>query len=319
MGKKVLVAKPFYKKFSPTGYRMLLDRGYDVVTTDLDRDYFLEELIPLVGDIDGCIANCEPWGEEALSAAPKLKILARYGVGMNSVDTEAARRHGVMCTNCPGINANPVAEHVMAMLLGALRDLPNLNESTKKGLWKTGIFRELTGATVGILGFGFIGQLVAKKLTGFDCRVLAYDIAPNYDAAAKTGVTFTGFEELLSQSDFIIILVPLVPDTFEMINRETLKISKPGAVFVSDARGEVVDEEAMYEALVSGQISYFATDVFVHEPATPENTPLLTLPNVIATPHNGAETYENGERCGILTAQQIIDALEGREPAHRRV
>ena len=319
MGKKVLVAKPFYKKFSPTGYRMLLDRGYDVVTTDLDRDYFLEELIPLVGDIDGCIANCEPWGEEALSAAPKLKILARYGVGMNSVDTEAARRHGVMCTNCPGINANPVAEHVMAMLLGALRDLPNLNESTKKGLWKTGIFRALTGATVGILGFGFIGQLVAKKLTGFDCRVLAYDIAPNYEAAAKTGVTFTGFEELLSQSDFIIILVPLVPDTFEMINRETLKISKPGAVFVSDARGEVVDEEAMYEALVSGQVSYFATDVFVHEPATPENTPLLTLPNVIATPHNGAETYENGERCGILTAQQIIDALEGREPAHRRV
>ena len=319
MGKKVLVAKPFYKKFSPTGYRMLLDRGYDVVTTDLDRDYFLEELIPLVGDIDGCIANCELWGEEALSAAPKLKILARYGVGMNSVDTEAARRHGVMCTNCPGINANPVAEHVMAMLLGALRDLPNLNESTKKGLWKTGIFRELTGATVGILGFGFIGQLVAKKLTGFDCHVLAYDIAPNYDAAAKTGVTFAGFEELLSQSDFIIILVPLVPDTFEMINRETLKISKPGAVFVSDARGEVVDEEAMYEALVSGQVSYFATDVFVHEPATPENTPLLTLPNVIATPHNGAETYENGERCGILTAQQIIDALEGREPAHRRV
>ena len=319
MGKKVLVAKPFYKKFSPTGYRMLLDRGYDVVTTDLDRDYFLDELIPLVGDIDGCIANCEPWGEEALSAAPKLKILARYGVGMNSVDTEAARRHGVMCTNCPGINANPVAEHVMAMLLGALRDLPNLNESTKKGLWKTGIFRELTGATVGILGFGFIGQLVAKKLTGFDCRVLAYDIAPNYKAAAKTGVTFTGFEELLSQSDYIIILVPLVPDTFEMINRETLKISKPGAVFVSDARGEVVDEEAMYEALVSGQVSYFATDVFVHEPATPENTPLLTLPNVIATPHNGAETYENGERCGILTAQQIIDALEGREPAHRRV
>ena len=237
---------------------------------------------------------------------------------MNSVDTEAARRHGVMCTNCPGINANPVAEHVMAMLLGALRDLPNLNESTKKGLWKTGIFRELTGATVGILGFGFIGQLVAKKLTGFDCRVLAYDIAPNYEAAAKTGVTFTGFEELLSQSDYIIILVPLVPDTFEMINRETLKISKPGAVFVSDARGEVVDEEAMYEALVSGQVSYFATDVFVHEPATPENTPLLTLPNVIATPHNGAETYENGERCGILTAQQIIDALEGREPAHRQ-
>ncbi|MBO7727691.1 MAG: phosphoglycerate dehydrogenase [Oscillospiraceae bacterium] len=319
MAKKVLIAKPFYQKFSPTGYRMLQEKGYEIVSTELDRDYFLDELIPLVGDIDGCIANCEPWGEEALSAAPKLKILARYGTGMNSVDTEAVRRHGVMCTNCPGINANPVAEHVMAMLLGALRDLPNLSDSTKKGLWKTGIFRELTGATVGIVGFGFIGQLVAKKLMGFDCRVLAYDIAPNQEAAEKTGVTFTGFEELLAHSDFIILLVPLVPDTFEMINSETLRITKPGAVFVSDARGEVVDEAAMYEALVSGQVSYFATDVFVHEPATPENTPLLTLPNVIATPHNGAETYENGERCGILTAQQIIDALEGREPAHRQV
>ena len=319
MAKKVLIAKPFYQKFSPTGYRMLQEKGYEIVSTELDRDYFLDELIPLVGDIDGCIANCEPWGEEALSAAPKLKILARYGTGMNSVDTEAVRRHGVMCTNCPGINANPVAEHVMAMLLGALRDLPNLSDSTKKGLWKTGIYRELTGATVGIVGFGFIGQLVAKKLMGFDCRVLAYDIAPNQEAAEKTGVTFTGFEELLAHSDFIILLVPLVPDTFEMINSETLRITKPGAVFVSDARGEVVDEAAMYEALVSGQVSYFATDVFVHEPATPENTPLLTLPNVIATPHNGAETYENGERCGILTAQQIIDALEGREPAHRQV
>ena len=319
MAKKVLIAKPFYQKFSPTGYRMLQEKGYEIVSTELDRDYFLDELIPLVGDIDGCIANCEPWGEEALSAAPKLKILARYGTGMNSVDTEAVRRHGVMCTNCPGINANPVAEHVMAMLLGALRDLPNLSDSTKKGLWKTGIFRELTGATVGIVGFGFIGQLVAKKLMGFDCRVLAYDIAPNQEAAEKTGVTFTGFEELLAHSDFIILLVPLVPDTFEMINSETLRITKPGAVFVSDARGEIVDEAAMYEALVSGQVSYFATDVFVHEPATPENTPLLTLPNVIATPHNGAETYENGERCGILTAQQIIDALEGREPAHRQV
>ena len=319
MRKKVLVAKPFYKKFSPTGYQMLLDQGYDVVTTELDRDYFLEELIPLVGDIDGCIANCEPWGEEALSAAPNLKILARYGTGMNSVDTEAVRRHGVICTNCPGINANPVAEHVMAMLLGALRDLPNLSDSTKKGLWKTGIFRELTGATVGILGFGFIGQLVAKKLIGFDCRVIACDIAPNYEAAEKYRVTFTGFEELLAQSDYIIVLVPLVPDTVEMINKESLRKTKPGVVFVSDARGEVVDESAMFEALLSGQVSYFATDVFVHEPATPENTPLLRLPNVIATPHNGAETYENGERCGILTARQIIDALEGREPAHRQV
>ena len=158
-----------------------------------------------------------------------------------------------------------------------------------------------------------------QKLTGFDCHVLAYDVMPNKEVAAKYNVEFTSFEDLMARSDTICILVPLLPSTENMINRETLKLTKPGVIFVTDARGEVVDEEAMYEALTSGQVGYFASDVFVHEPATPENTPLLTLPNVIATSHNGAESYENLENCGIMTAQQIIDALEGREPINRRV
>ena len=317
--KKVLIAKPNYRKFSPTGYKMLLDKGYDVVATDLDRDYFLEELLPLVGDIDACIANCEPWGEEAMSAAPKVKILARYGTGMNSVDTEAAKRHGIIVTNCPGVNANSVAEHIMMLLLAGLRDLPRMNEMTKEGQWKNLNFHEVTGKTVGILGFGFIGKLVAKKLTGFDCRTIAYDVVHDEETAAKYNVEFKSFEELMAESDIICILVPLLPSTENMINRESLKLCKKGVVIVTDARGEVVDEEAMYEALTSGQVGFFASDVFVHEPATPENTPLLTLPNVIATSHNGAESYENLENCGIMTAQQIIDALEGREPVNRRV
>ena len=317
--KKVLIAKPNYRKFSPTGYRMLLEKGYDVVATDLDRDYFLEELLPLVGDIDGCIANCEPWGEKAMSAAPKLKILARYGTGMNSVDTEAARRHSIIVTNCPGVNANSVAEHVLMLILAAVRDLPRQNAMTREGQWKNLNFHEITGKTVGILGFGHIGKLVAKKLTGFDCRTIACDIAEDREAAEKYNVEFRSFKELMAESDIICILVPLLPSTENMINRESLKLCKKGVVIVTDARGEVVDEEAMAEALRSGQVGFFASDVFVHEPATPENTLLLTLPNVIATSHNGAESFENLESCGIMTARQIIDALEGREPVNRRV
>lgn len=317
--KKVLVAKPSFKKFCLTGYKMLLDKGYDVVCTDLDRDYYLEELLPMVGDIDACIANCEPWGEEAMSAAPNVKILARYGTGMNSVDTDAAKRHGIMVTNCPGVNANPVAEHIIMFILAALRDLPRMNAMTREGQWKNLNFHEVSGKTVGILGFGHIGKLVAKKLTGFDCRTIAYDVMPDQEAAAKYNVEFKSFEELMAESDIICILVPLLPSTENMINRESLKLCKRGVVFVTDARGEVVDEEAMYEALTSGQVAFFASDVFVHEPATPENTPLLTLPNVIATSHNGSESYENLENCGIMTASQIIDALEGREPINRRV
>jgi D-3-phosphoglycerate dehydrogenase len=289
------------------------------VCTDLDRDYFLEELLPMVGDIDGCIANCEPWGEEAMSAAPKVKILARYGTGMNSVDTEAAKRHGIIVTNCPGVNANSVAEHIMTLMLAGVRNLPKMNDMTKEGQWINLNFHEITGKTVGILGFGFIGKLVARKLTGFDCRTIAYDVVHDDETAAKYNVEFKSFEELMAESDIICILVPLLPSTENMINRESLKLCKKGVVFVTDARGEVVDEEAMYDALVSGQVGFFASDVFVHEPATPENTPLLTLPNVIATSHNGAESYENLENCGIMTAQQIIDALEGREPVNRRV
>ena len=123
----------------------------------------------------------------------------------------------------------------------------------------------------------------------------------------------------MKESDVVCILVPLLPSTENMINRESLALCKDGVIFVTDARGEGVDEEAMYEALTRGKVGFFASDVFVHEPATPENTPLLSLPNVIATSHNGAESYENLENCGIMTAQQIIDALEGREPQFRRV
>ena len=319
MAKKVLVAKPFFRIYCKTGYQMLLDKGYDVVCTDLDRDYFLEELIPLVGDIDACVANCEPWGEEALSAAPKVKILARYGTGMNSVDTEACKRHGVMCTNMPGTNANPVAEHIITLMLAAMRDLINLDKDTKDGKWLVHTGTEMINTTVGIVGFGYIGQLVARKLQGFDCKVLAYDVYPNYEVAEQYNVTFTDFDDLLAKSDFVAILVPLLDSTFEMFNAESLAKCKDGVIIVSDARGEVVNEPAMYDALKSGKVRFFASDVFVHEPATRENTPLLTLPNVIATPHNGSETVENGERCGILAAQQIIDTLEGREPQHRRV
>lgn len=319
MAKKVLVAKPLYQKFSPTGYKMLVDAGYDVVCTDLLRDYNREELLPLIGDIDGCVANCEPWTAEAIAAAPKLKVLARYGTGMNSVDTEAAKARGIVCTNCPGVNANPVAEHIMMFILAALRDLPRMNDMTRNGIWENLNFHEVKGKTVGIIGFGYIGKLVAKKLTGFDCKVISYDVYPDYETAEKYNVTFTSFEELMSTSDIICILVPLLPSTENMINRESLALTKPGVVFVTDARGEVVDEAAMYDALVSGHVAYFASDVFVHEPATPENTPLLTLPNVIATSHNGAESFENLENCGIMTAQQVIDVLEGREPQNRQV
>ena len=162
MTKKVLIAKPYFERFSPSACRMLREHGCQLQFIELDRDYTLEELKAAAHDADAVIADSEPWCEEAMAAAPRLKVIARYGVGMNSVDTEAARRRGIICTNCPGINANPVAEHTLALMLCALRDMANLNASTKQGRWEQAIFYELAGRTVGIIGFGYIGQLVAK-------------------------------------------------------------------------------------------------------------------------------------------------------------
>ena len=198
--------------------------------------------------------------------------------------------------------ASPGIRNAYLWCLGAFRhssrryDLAILDRDTKDGKWLVHTGTELINTTVGIVGFGYIGQLVARKLQGFDCNVLAYDVYPNHEVAEKYNVTFTDFDDLLAKSDFVAILVPLLDSTFEMFNAESLAKCKDGVIIVSDARGEVVNESA-----------------------TRENTPLLSLPNVIATPHNGSETVENGERCGILAAQQIIDALEGREPQHRRV
>lgn len=319
MGKKVLIAKPNYAKYSRTGYNLLLDKGYELTEIQHDRNYTLEELKTLAADVDAVIADSEPWCEEAMLAAPKLKIIARYGSGMNSVDTAAAKRLGITVTNCPGLNASAVAEHTVAMMLCAMRDLINLNASTKQGNWKQFIFRELAGATVGIVGFGFIGQQVAQKLSGFDCHVIAYDTVPNLEAARRLNTELVSLDELLTRSDIISLHVPLVPDTMNLINADTLKKTKKGVIFVSESRGPVVDEKAMYDALKSGQVGFFASDVFVNEPATPENTPLFGLSNVFASPHNGGETYENLENCGVMTAQQVIDALEGREPVNRRV
>ena len=196
------------------------------------------------------------------------------GNGMNTVDTDAAKKRGIVCTNCPGVNANSVAEHILALMLGAVRDIVNLNRDTKEGKWNQYIFHEIAGATVGILGFGFIGQSVAKKLTGFDCTVLACDPMPNYEAAEKTNTRITSFDEIIEKSDIICICVPLVADTYHWINADSLSRTKKGVIFVSDARGPVVDE-GRHDGKRSRkrQVAFFRDGRLLSmKPATPENT-----------------------------------------------
>ena len=316
--KKIVIAKPFYAKNSPTGYRMLVEKGYEIVLNPHNRDYTQDEIIEVVGDIDGIIADSEPWGEQTLSAAPKLKIISRYGVGMDSVDTQACQRHGVMVTNCPGLNSNAVAEQAVALLLSAIRKIPLLNAKTKSGQWPKELFKEIDSHTVGILGFGGIGQKVAKKLGGFDCRIVAYDKFPDEGAARSLNVELLSFDQLLKQSDFISVHMPLLPETKHCINAETIAKMQDGVIIVNTSRGPIVDEAAMAQVVKSGKVLTFATDVFEQEPPR-KDLSLFELEGCICTPHSAANTYENEERTGIATAQVLIDVFEGREPPNRRV
>src|SRR5579863_5340340 len=247
---------------------------------------------------------------ELLDAAPRLRVIGRAGVGVDNVDLEAATRKGVLVMNTPGGNAPSVAEHALALMLSMARSIPQLNASMHAGKWEksgsAGV--ELRGKTLGLIGLGRVGAEVARRARALEMRVVAYDPYVSAERAAEWGAELVPLAELLPQSDYVSLHTALSPATERMINTETLKQMKPGARLVNAARGELVDEAALAEALRSKHLTGAALDVFAEEP--PRNSPLLQMPNVIATPHVGGSTAEAQEEVGVQIAQQVRDYLQ---------
>lgn len=315
--KKVLVTATNYDLLCQDGIKLLQENDCEVILTPYDRPFTEDELIRSIADIDGVIANVDPWTEAVMQAAGKLKVIARFGTGYDTVDLEAAKRCGIAVTNCPGLNAPAVAEHAMALMLAGLRHIPTLNQATQSGKWVRMMFHELSGKKVGILGFGFVGQHVAKILRGFDVEVLAYNRTPRPETAAALEVKLCGFEELLRESDIVSIHLASNADTYHIIDEKALSLLKPTAMVVNTSRGALVDENAMYQALQEERLEVFATDVFEAEPVSPGHS-LLQLDRVICTPHASGQTYENYQKTGLETAKAVIDVFQGREPQNRR-
>lgn len=314
--KKVLITATNYETLCADGLKMLKDYGCEVVMNRNSRMFTREEMLAAVGDIDGLIAHGEVWDDELFDMAPNLKVIARFGVGYDSIDLEAAKRHGVHVTNCPGINSNAVAEMTVTLLMALIREIPRLNRSQKQGIWSRTIFNELPEKRIGILGFGAIGQKTAKKLKGFGTDIIVYNRSLKTELAEALGVSITtDLDEVLSTSDYILIHLPVTPETRNIINAENIAKMKDGAYVINTARAPLVDEKAMYDALVSGKLRGYATDVYSREPADISN-PLFSLPNFIGTPHSAGETYENYRDTGIATAKAVIDVFDGREPWH---
>lgn len=311
--KKVLVTATNYSQNCKAGKEMLEDAGFEIIENTKGRPMTFDELRELVGGVSAVVAGVDTWNEDILKLAPNLKVISRFGVGVDNIDVEAAGNCGIVVTNCRGANSNAVSEHAAALILSSVRMIPRLMETTKKARWERAVYHEFCAMTIGFLGFGAIAGMVAEKLKPFHARMLAYDVFPDEEKAKAFGVEMTSLDKLLASSDVISIHVPSIPSTFHMINDKTIGMMKSGVHIINTARGAIIDEKALYAGLKSGKIGGAAVDVYEEEPVNPQN-PLFTLPNFIGTPHTAAETYENYDRCGRITAQAIIDTFAGKEP-----
>ncbi len=273
----------------------------------------LQQLLP---DVDGYIAGLDIIDEKAIVVASHLRVIARYGVGASNVDLAAAKRQGIAVCITPGANSKSVAELAIGLMLNLVRPILNAAALTRQGEWPRAHGTTLAGKTIGLIGLGAIGKEVARRLAGFDCRVVATDVVQDHLFAASHGVHFTDQETLLTQSDIVSLHLPALSETQGMVDAAFLAAMKPGAYLINTARGELIDEGALFEALQSGHLSGAALDTFSQEPP-PADHPLLSLPQLIATPHVGSHTDGATNAMGWLALQDCLAVLRGDEPAHR--
>ncbi|MCA2244644.1 phosphoglycerate dehydrogenase [Mycobacterium sp. WUMAC-067] len=271
-----------------------------------------EKLLAAVPEADALLVRSATTVDaEVLAAAPKLKIVARAGVGLDNVDVDAATERGVLVVNAPTSNIHSAAEHALALLLSAAREIPAADASLRERAWKRSSFSgtEIFGKTVGVVGLGRIGQLVAQRLSAFGTHLIAYDPYVSPARAAQLGIELLTLDELLARADFISVHLPKTPETAGLIGKDALAKTKPGVIIVNAARGGLVDEGALADAVRSGHVRAAGLDVFSKEPCT--DSPLFELPQVVVTPHLGASTEEAQDRAGTDVAASVKLALAG--------
>jgi len=300
---RVLIAD----KLSPTAVRVFADRG---VEADYRPGLSEEELVGLVEGYDGlAVRSAAKVTKKVLDAGPRLRVVGRAGIGVDNIDVPAATARGVIVMNTPFGNSVTTAEHAIALMMALARQIPAADRSTRAGKWEKSRFMgmELTGKTLGLIGCGNIGSIVASRAQGLGMRVMAYDPFLSPERATELGVERAELDELLERADVISLHTPLNDSTRNILSREALGRTRRGVRIVNCARGGLIDEAALYEAISSGHVAGAAVDVFEKEP--PGSHPLFELENVIVTPHLGASTGEAQEKVAVQIAQQMADYL----------
>ncbi|MBB3321599.1 phosphoglycerate dehydrogenase [Atlantibacter sp. RC6] len=293
--------------------KILTDAGHELKMVTPQKPLKSSELVPMVKGIGAMLAGLDEINADVIqAAAPTLKIIARNGVGYDKVDLKMAREKNIRVTITPGANSLSVCELAFSFITGLSRRIHLMDKSVREKSWQRVSGIELHGKTIGILGTGAIGRHLAVRCRSFGMRVIAYDLHPSQELIEDHGVKYiSNLDEIYRQADFISLHLPANPDTWHMINRDTIAKMKPGAFIINTARGELIDDDALYEALNNHYLGGAGLDAFASEPFLDER--FFELDNVIMTPHTGAFTKEAADKTLIIAAEEIVRALSGED------
>ncbi|SQI36408.1 D-3-phosphoglycerate dehydrogenase [Leminorella richardii] len=293
--------------------KILTDAGYELKMITPQKPMKAAELVPMVKGVSAMLAGLDEISAEVIEAAsPTLKIIARNGVGYDKVDLTTAKENNIRVTITPGANSLSVCELAFSFITGLSRKIHLMDKSVREKSWQRVSGIELYGKTIGILGTGAIGRNLAVRCRSFGMRVLAYDLYPSQELIDNHGVEYTtSLDDIYREADFISLHLPANKDTHHMINRDSIAKMKKGAFIINTARGELINDDDLFEALKNNELGGAGLDAFVSEPFLDER--FFTLDNVIMTPHTGAFTKEAADKTLIMAAEEIVRALSGKE------
>ena len=305
---KVLVTPRSYGKNNPALFAMLKDAGYEVVGNETGGIMSKEQILGAIPDCVGVILGVDPFDADVIAAAPKLRAIAKYGVGVDNIDLEAAKARGIKVSRTVGANSEAVADYALALMLALSRKVLPIDKRCRQGDWGKITTIDVSRKTLGLFGLGAIGRHVARRAQGFSMKVMAYDVCWDEDYARANGIERAEPERIFREADFISLHLPLLPETRDFIGEAEIALMKPTAVLINTARGGLIDENALLKALKENRIWGAGIDAFMHEP--PEDKMWFELDNVVLGSHCAASTVGATENMGTMATENLIRDLQ---------
>lgn len=302
---RIVITPRSFGKNNAEAFELLEKNGFEVVRNEKGSIYTEEEMIQLVKDADAVIAGVDPLNERVLSAAPKLKIIAKYGVGLDNIDLDYCKAHDIQVEITRGANSAAVADFAFALMLGLARRMVEIDKGCRAGDWSKKESLDVFGKKLGVLGLGAIGKGVVRRASGFDMDIYGYDVFRDDDFIHQYQINFTSVEEIFRECDFISIHLPLLKETEHLVDEKLLATAKKNLILINTARGGIVDEDALYRALKNKEIYGAGIDAFECEPAS--QSPLLELDNVILGSHCAASTQGAVDKMTSMATENVIN------------